>query len=80
MRINLGKSEIVSVGEVENIEELASVLCCRVSRLPMTYLGMELESGFMEFSSGEDGKKISGLEETLFIQRWQDNSHKEYVS
>ena len=42
MRVNGGKSEIVPVGGVENLNVLACVLCCRVGSLPMTYLSMPL--------------------------------------
>ena len=42
LRVNLGKSEMVLVGEVENIHELADPLYCKVGSLPMTYLGMPL--------------------------------------
>ena len=38
----MGKSEIVPVGEVRNIQSLANILQCRVGSLPMTYLGMPL--------------------------------------
>ncbi|RVW61699.1 hypothetical protein CK203_065929 [Vitis vinifera] len=34
LRINLAKSEIIPVGEVEGIEELAVELGCRVGQLP----------------------------------------------
>ena len=42
LQVNLGKSEMVLVGEVENIHELADPLYCKVGSLPMTYLGMPL--------------------------------------
>jgi hypothetical protein len=42
LRINLAKSEIAPVSEVEDVEELASILGCRVSSLPMKYLGLPL--------------------------------------
>jgi hypothetical protein len=46
LRINLAKSEIVPVGEVEDVEELASILECRVSSLPMKYLGLPLGASY----------------------------------
>jgi len=46
LRINLAKSEIVPVGEVEDVEELASILGCRVSSLPMKYLGLPLGASY----------------------------------
>ena len=38
----MGKSEIVSIGYVRNIQSLANILQCRVGSLPMIYLGMPL--------------------------------------
>ena len=40
LKVNVGKSEIVPVGEVNNLAELASILQCRTGSLPMKYLGM----------------------------------------
>ncbi|XP_075645807.1 uncharacterized protein LOC142616966 [Castanea sativa] len=42
LKVNVGKSEIVPVGEVNNLDALANVLQCRVGKLPMKYLGMPL--------------------------------------
>ena len=42
LKVNAGKSEIVPVGEVENIDVLAAILRCRVGSLPLKYLGMPL--------------------------------------
>ena len=42
MKVNVGKSEIVPVGEVNNLDALANILHCRVGTLPMKYLGMPL--------------------------------------
>ena len=42
LRINLAKSEIIPVGEVVEIEELAVELGCRVGSLPSQYLGLPL--------------------------------------
>ena len=42
LSVNVGKSEIVPVGEVGNIDALANILRCRVGSLPMKYLGMPL--------------------------------------
>ena len=46
LKVNVGKSEIVPVGEVNNLVELASILQCRARSLPMKYLGMPLETSF----------------------------------
>ena len=42
LKMNVGKSEIVPVGEVRNIQSLANILQCKVGSLPMTYLSMPL--------------------------------------
>ena len=42
LRINLAKSELIPVGEVEKIEEMAVELWCRVGSLPTVYLGLPL--------------------------------------
>ncbi|RVW34357.1 Transposon TX1 uncharacterized 149 kDa protein [Vitis vinifera] len=42
LRINLAKSEIIPVGEVEEIQELAVELGCRVGSLTSQYLGLPL--------------------------------------
>ena len=38
----MGKSEIIPIGEVHNIQSLANILQCRVGSLPMIYLGIPL--------------------------------------
>ena len=42
LKVNVGKSEIVPIREVGNIDALAAILCCRVGSLPLKYLGMPL--------------------------------------
>ncbi|RVW46454.1 hypothetical protein CK203_067327 [Vitis vinifera] len=42
LRINLAKSEVIPVGEVQRIEEMAVELGCRVGQLPSVYLGLPL--------------------------------------
>jgi hypothetical protein len=49
--INLGKSEIVPIGEVEDVEGLAQLLGCRVGSLPMTYLGLPLGASYKSVST-----------------------------
>ena len=46
LKVNVGKSEIVPVGVVGNIDVLANILSCRVGSLPMKYLGMPLGTLF----------------------------------
>ena len=42
LKINLIKSELILVGKVENLEELAFKLGCKVGVLPPSYLGLPL--------------------------------------
>ena len=42
----LEKSEIVPIGEVNNLDALANILQCRVGNLPTKYLGMPLGTSF----------------------------------
>ena len=48
LKVDVGKSEIVPVGEVGNLHALAHVLCCRVGNLPMNYLGMPLGAHYKD--------------------------------
>ena len=40
LKVNIGKSEIVPFGEVNNLDALANIIQYRVGSLPMKYLGM----------------------------------------
>ena len=40
LRINLNKSEIISVGAVDNVAELVLELGCGIGSLPTSYLGL----------------------------------------
>ncbi|RVW40207.1 hypothetical protein CK203_078389 [Vitis vinifera] len=42
LKINLAKSEVIPVGEVEDIDELAVEIGCKVGALPFVYLGLPL--------------------------------------
>ena len=46
LKVNMDKSELILVGSVENVEELASDLGCKVGSLPSTYIGMLLGAPF----------------------------------
>jgi len=46
LRINLGKSEIVPIGEVEDVNNLAHIVWCCVASLLMTYLGLPLGASY----------------------------------
>uniref|UniRef100_A0A2N9HB31 Reverse transcriptase domain-containing protein n=1 Tax=Fagus sylvatica TaxID=28930 RepID=A0A2N9HB31_FAGSY len=38
LRVNMSKSEMMPIGEVENLSSLADILSCRIGALPMSYL------------------------------------------
>ena len=42
LKVNVQKSEMVPIGEVNDIHALAEILGCRIGTLPMSYLGMPL--------------------------------------
>ena len=42
LKINLDKSELLPVGEVDNADDLTAELDCRIGSLPSTYLGLPL--------------------------------------
>ena len=42
LKINLNKSEVIPIGTVDNMEELASELGCKVGSFPTPYLGLPL--------------------------------------
>ena len=50
LKINLSKSEMVPVGNVPHIGDLVEILDCKVSALPMTYLGLPLGAKFNSIS------------------------------
>ncbi|RVW83846.1 putative ribonuclease H protein [Vitis vinifera] len=62
LRINLAKSEIIPVGEVEEILEMAVELGCKVGKLPSTYLGLPLGA------PNKAGSVWDGVEERM---RWK---------
>ena len=46
LKVNVGKSEIVPVRDVNNLDALANILHCRVGSLLMKYLGIPLGTSF----------------------------------
>ncbi|XP_049344987.1 uncharacterized protein LOC125809377 [Solanum verrucosum] len=52
--INWRKSCIFSIKEVPEIQNLATILGCRVEQLPMTYLGMPLGHNHKELEIWDD--------------------------
>jgi hypothetical protein len=47
LKINLAKSELVPVSNVNNVEDLARILGCKVSSLLMKYLGLPPSVSFL---------------------------------
>jgi hypothetical protein len=54
LKINLEKSVLVSVGNVDNINDLAGILGCGVSSLPLKYLGLPLGAPYKAKSSWDE--------------------------
>ncbi|RVW74271.1 hypothetical protein CK203_051040 [Vitis vinifera] len=50
LRINLEKSDLIPVGRVENVDDLALDFGCRVGSLPSTYLSLPLGASFKSVS------------------------------
>ena len=50
LKVNLGKSELVAVGAVPNMDLLVAVLGCKQGSLPMKYLGLPLGAKFKDKS------------------------------
>jgi len=46
LRINLEKSQIVPIGKVEDVDNMAHILRCRVVSLPLKYLGLPLGASY----------------------------------
>ena len=65
LKVNLGKSEMVLIGDVPNIQELAAMLDCRISALPMNYLGLPLGARYKSKALWDPvlekmGRKLAG--------------------
>jgi hypothetical protein len=54
LKINLDKSVLVPVGIVDNMDDLAGILGCGVSSLPLKYLGLPLGAPFKAKSSWDE--------------------------
>ena len=60
LKVNLGKSEVISVGHVANVEALAAILCCKVGSVPMNYLCMPLGASFTAKSMWNSILELNG--------------------
>jgi hypothetical protein len=54
LKINLAKSVLVHVGHVDNMDEVAGILGCGVSSLPLKYIGLPLGAPFKAKSSWDE--------------------------
>ena len=50
LKVNVQKSEMVPIGEVDDVHALIEILGCRVGTLPMSYLGMPLGASHKSLS------------------------------
>ena len=57
LKVNVGKSEIVPVGDVGNLNALAHILCCKVGTLLMRYLGIPLRAHYNDSMTWKGGEK-----------------------
>ena len=57
LKVNLDKSEIISAGRVENVEDLALEFGCKVSTLSSSYLGLPLGVRFKEVAVWDEVEK-----------------------
>ena len=46
LKVNLAKSSLISVGDVDNLDDLANILGCGMASLPLKYLGLPLGVSF----------------------------------
>lgn len=54
VKMNMAKSEVVSVGNDSNVESMASIFGCKVSQLPMKYIGLLLGATFKSKAIWDD--------------------------
>ena len=83
MKINLEKSLILLVGNVENLDELASELGCRTGALPSTYLGLPLgmrRNSLQVWDRVEERfrKEASAVKKAIYFKRGKVNPHQEH--
>lgn len=72
MKVNWGKSSLISVNEVHQILDMSSILGCKTEHLPTTYLGMPLGSKHMslEIWDGILERTEKNMEGSVLVPRW----------
>ena len=60
LKINLAKSEIIPIGPVNNLVELASELGCNIGSFPTSYLGLPLGAKHKAMGFGTRLKRDTG--------------------
>ena len=78
LSINLNKSEILSVGRVENVQVLASELGCKVGSLPSIYLGLPLGAPHKSVAVWDGVEETCFVEESVHFQGGENHSHSEH--
>ncbi|KAL6345965.1 hypothetical protein AAG906_025245 [Vitis piasezkii] len=83
LRINLAKSELIPIGEVEEIEEMAVELGCKVGALPSVYLGLPLGAHHKAISMWdgveERMRRRLALWKRQFISKAENHPHQEHI-
>ncbi|RVW79938.1 LINE-1 reverse transcriptase-like [Vitis vinifera] len=81
LRINLAKSVLIPVGEVDELEELAAELGCRWGLYPLFTWGCPLEPTinlfFLGWGGRENEKKISPVEKAVYFEGGKNYSHQD---
>lgn len=61
LKINLAKSELVLVGNVDNVDGLAGILGCGVASSPLKYRGLPLRPNLFETELLKDKALLSSI-------------------
>lgn len=73
LSIDLEKSELILMGRVEIVEELALEFGCKVEALLSSYLGLPFQvHGSMGWGGGKVSQKAYHVEKAVLIQGWED--------
>jgi hypothetical protein len=54
LKINLSKSDIIPIGEVDDLDSLARIIGCMLALLTMKYLGLSLGTPYKSSSIWND--------------------------